>query len=417
MSAFHCCICGEIVASGRFPSFRGWHVSVAGEAYCAECWHAAYVIRAITIPVAGPVGLDWPELRGMLKDAWSRATRLANLAVQELMMHDCVRGPEMTKLPKMPRVNLYARFKLDVSGWTQSAASLLVAVEKKYRRTRASRIWQGATTLPNLRYPQPYPVHNARWGASYGPGGEPLVSITLPAGRVTLRLRGGDEFRRQLKLFGRLVGGKAKRGELSLYRVRADSGDHRSGMRERDGGGQQISTRVMCKMVGWFPREPSQERSGMLIVSPCPDDGLLVARNEKDHHLFKIHRDDLGRRTAEHRRRLQHLADDAKLEVRRDEKRPMASRRETWVHGFNGRMNAAVNEVAAQVANYANRRRFAQVLFVHGPSCLDSFRWSDLVRQIRYRCDALGISFEEKKQEDRDEKGPNSQAETQGPGV
>jgi hypothetical protein len=60
------------------------------------------VVRAITIPVAGPVEGTWDELRSALRAAWIESTRGANWIVTELYARDTRRQPEDEKLGKMP---------------------------------------------------------------------------------------------------------------------------------------------------------------------------------------------------------------------------------------------------------------------------------------------------------------------------
>ncbi len=224
----------------RLPS--GWHRAPKTELpLCPKCWSERYILRAVTIPIAGPVSCDWPALRAALKTAWQRATRLTNLAVQELLKRDVVRTAAMPKLPPLPPGNLYQACKAEgYDGWSQSAAALLRQVEAKYRAKRYERIWLGQTSLPNARYPQPYPIHNASWKSAWMENGErvPHVTVTLPeVGRVTLRLRGSHEFRRQLSAFAQIVDGEAVQGELVLLEQRVNAGDHRNGTTERDGAG------------------------------------------------------------------------------------------------------------------------------------------------------------------------------------
>ena len=87
-----------------------------------------------------------------------------------------------------------------------------------------------------------------------------LATLTLPTvGRITLRLRGGQEFRHQTAAFEVIVSGKAVPGELTLHERRSNISDRRNGTVERDGSGARYHSRVMGKLVGWLPRQPHRE--------------------------------------------------------------------------------------------------------------------------------------------------------------
>jgi hypothetical protein len=414
------CGCGKTVEpkagkKERLPA--GWHRQPKTELpLCPKCWGERYILRAVTIPVAGPVSCEWPEFRQALKTAWQRATRLTNLAVQSLLKRDVVRTAKMTKLPPMPAGNLYQDCMVeDYAGWSQSAAAILRQTEAKYRAKRYERIWLGQTTLPNARYPQPYPIHNANWTAAWMENGErvPHVTVTLPeVGRITLRLRGGQDFRRQLAAFAQIVSGTAIQGELSLYEQRVNSGDHRNGTTERDGGGGKFQTRVMCKMVAWLPRQEAKELDGTLFVRTDAD-ALLIALDAKDERVWIHNADHLPRWVAEHRRRLNRWADDQKAE-----QRPVASftgRRERACLKHRNRMDSATHEAAAQLVNFASRRKFAVIRYDDScKSFVREFPWDRLKRLIIEKSDAAGIEVEVVATGSVPEKVPDPLAETQG---
>ena len=418
------CACGKIVEpkadkSERLPA--GWHRAPQTKLpLCPACWGERYILRAITIPVAGPVSCDWPALRAALKTAWQRATRLTNLAVQELLKRDVVRTAAMKKLPPLPAGNLYqacmAGCDGDYAGWSQSAGSILRQTEAKYRAKRYERIWLGQTSLPNARYPQPYPIHNASWMAAWHENGEhvPHVTVTLPeVGRVTLRLRGGKEFGRQLAAFAQIVGGQAVQGELVLLEQRVNAGDHRNGTTERDGTGAKYQTRVMAKLVAWLPRPPARELTGTLFVSNDAE-SLLFALNAKANRIWSIHFDQVKRWIAEHQRKLQHWSDDSKMEVGRG-KRTFAERRELAGTKYRNRMQSAAKEAAAQVVNYAARGKFARILWIApAEPCPADFIWSILLDRISTKADEFGITFEKGTGQDMPAKeNEDDQAETE----
>ena len=101
----------------------------------------------------------------------------------------------------------------------------------------------------------------------------------------------------------------------------------------------------------------------------------------------------MRRWVAEHRKRIQRWADDSKFENRPT---PTFSRRRTRaVEKYRHRMDSACHEIAAQLAGYAERRRFEVVEYndsVQG-FCV-TFPWYKLKQLIAQKLDARGIRLE-----------------------
>ena len=172
-----CAGCAAAKPGTRLP--RGWK-SLDQLVYCAACWSRDYMIRAVTIPVAGPVDATWPELREALKQSFRDATRLANWAIRELARLDAVRTPEMSRMPACPAPYLYPEARTICPELSpQSVVSILHAASGKYRMLRYDTIWRGEASLPNFRYPTPLPLHNRSWSYNRGPNGEPLISARI----------------------------------------------------------------------------------------------------------------------------------------------------------------------------------------------------------------------------------------------
>ena len=116
----------------RLP--RGWKRH-AEAVWCDACWRRAYVLRAVTIPIARPAEGEWTAFRALLRLAWSESTTLANWAVGHLAAADVVRRPGDDRMPAMARLNLYGEFQRYAGrdrwvGAATSAASLLRGVER-----------------------------------------------------------------------------------------------------------------------------------------------------------------------------------------------------------------------------------------------------------------------------------------------
>lgn len=360
-----CSRCNATKETARIPS--GWK-RVGDEVLCESCKHKAFVLRAVTIPVASVD--DWDEFRGELKSAWALTTNACNWMMTQLYVRDVRRNGE-PKMPKMEKQYLYpearARFPQLPS---QSVAALEQAVTKKYRAKRYDVVWASAASLPTFRYPTPFPVPNQGWSA-WSEDGRPHVSVKLDR-RWTLRLRGGHEFRRQLASFAAIASGDAVRGQLDLY---------------------PKDSAIMCKMVAWLPRRVSAAGlSGALHVRTMPD-SLLRALNAKDEKLWEYHGDHIRRWSAEHAAQLQRWADDSKFE-----QRPVpsfAARRTDAAVKYRDRMASAIKETAAQLVGYAERRKFAVLRYDDtDTSYVPKFQWFALRERIALLCDEAGIMFE-----------------------
>ncbi len=369
----------------------GWKRRLADSApTCRECWQQRYVLRAITFSVAGPVDAEWPELREALKEAWGLSTEAANWMWSELYSRDIRRAAGVAKMPKMPKVYLYPEGRLLFPALpSQTLAAMEQAIKGKYRASRYEVIWTRAASLPGQRYPYPFGCPNQGWRAKYDEGGRPLVEVRIGSKRWTLRLRGGNRYRRQLGAFGKIVGGQAVQGELAIYRKRSSS--NRNGIVERDSGGQKQPYDVMVKLVAWLPRDEWKEPHGTLYVR-TDKDSLLIALNAKEEKLWLHHADHIKKWEAEHRRRLNRWSDDQKAE-----QRPVASFqscRETAVKKYRNRLNSACHEAAAQLANYAARRRFAEVIYDDDEKAFcGRFPWFQLRELLSMKLDERGITL------------------------
>lgn len=379
----NCVYCGKTTKAKRLPP--GWHRNPSGDPVCGKCWGERYILRAIIIPVASPVTCDWPCLRTALKQCYQSVTRLSNWAVTELAKADVVRMPDMEKIPKPPSVYLYpgAR-KVCPDLPTTTTVSVLRSVEKRYRARRYDVIWLGKASLPSYRYPQPVPYHNQSWKAARDDDGRPLVSLRMGGERITLRLRGGHEFKRQSKGYGQIVDGLAMQGELALYEVSGQKSDHRNG-----GKGH---TRLMCKMIAWVPKAKSKPRTGVLYLNTA-NDAMIMANNAKNQRLWALNGNHILRWAAQHEVQLQRWYEDSKLELRRKHV-PFEARRHHACLKYNHRMNTAADEMAAQVVNYADRRSYAEIRWITGlPKMTLNFPWFRCESRIKQLCDERGINY------------------------
>ena len=174
-----CSVTGKVVmvkptAKGlpRLPT--GWHRDKDGNAICGEGWKTLYVLRAVTIPVVGPVGIDWKELREIMKTAWGQSTSLSNWAISELSRRDIVRRQQDEKLPKQEHPYLYPEARIQFPGIpSQTVVSILHCIDKKYSKARFDLVWRSAISLPVLSLPCPFPGSQPELACFAQRGGAP----------------------------------------------------------------------------------------------------------------------------------------------------------------------------------------------------------------------------------------------------
>lgn len=359
---------------------RGWKRDENGDPVSPEQWNAKYCIRAVVIPVASPAEFGkgskeaWQGLRAQLKEAWTKSTEAANWAMRTLLANDVQREPGQVKCPKMPKIYLYGLRNWD--GWSQSAAAVLRTVEAKYRACRYQVVWTGGASLPNVRYPYPYPVHNAGWKLYENPDGGLYFEARLPSGRVQMRLKGGHQLRRQLAGARHLIENPHLRGEAAIY---------------------QRGNEIVVKLVGWFPKRTDETAEGTMFVR-TDSAAVAVGLNDRDERLFVINGDRCKRWIVRGTMRRQRWAEDQKYELRN----PKRKQRKTFedmragVMKNNNRVSSFVDETAAQIVNHCKRRRLACIRYDDSDqSYLDgSFPWFRLRTLIEQKANAEGITFE-----------------------
>lgn len=365
--------------------------------YCPACWKKRYILRAVTIPVAGPVGRDWPELREALTRCWAQSTSLANWAVTELAKADVVRSPNDQQMPAMPYLYLYPQARRWCPSMPPtSVVALLHAVEQRYRKVRLSVIWRAEANLPRYRYPMPFPVHNQGWKARLGAENSPLIDLRLGESDFTLRLRSGHQYRRQLAAFGKIVSGDAIQGELSLYRQRANSGDHRPGMVDREpGGGQQICYRILAKMTVWLPRTDNErKRRGTLIVRTASDAFLIAVFGQGEPWILNV--DHVRRWITQYRRMVDRIQQDTKYEKRwpKRMRRQMADYLASSKDRHHRRMTTFCHQAVAMLTGYAERQKAMELQYDDTDrSYFPEFPWFDFRQMLANKLDERGVRF------------------------
>lgn len=281
----------------------------------------------------------------------------------------------------MPYVDLYGlgftrrsyQNRDDWVGATTCANSILQAVRKKYIEKRLDIVWRRSCSLPSYRFPYPYPIHNQSWSATYGKDRVPLVTLNLPGQRVVLRLRGGQDMKRQLAGFRQIVEG-AKRGEAAFYRK---------------------NKHCMLKMVAHFPvTHCSSGKDNVLLVRTHPD-GLWVAEMIGTHPRY-WNQDHVKSLVERHQAWLQGVSEDTKREKRvpRQMCQHIDHAREDRCRKQNDRLDTFCHEMSKQLVEFAVRQKVGKILYRDDDkSWLPRFPWFKLREKVKYKCKDRGIEF------------------------
>lgn len=336
--------------------------------FCGRCWREKYVLRALLFPIAEPLSGTWKELEDSLRTMWAQTTSAGNWMLTQCYARDVRRTPDIEKMPPMPRLYLYPEVRVlfpDLP--SQSAASLEQRVQRNYRSLRYRVIWTCAASLPTMRYPQPFPVHNQSWSFRFDPAGRPIVSAQIGRCRWELRLKGGYRYHRQIAGLRSIVAP----GEMAIGRW-------------HDGT-------VWCKLVGWFARTPNKEEAQGTLRVCTGKDCLLFAVDERGSRIWVENYDQLPRWIAEYRKKLHRLSEDRKLE--QGSVPSFAGHWDTLVRKQKQRLKSVVQESAAHLAGYAARRRYAAVEYDDRERWLEEFPYSALEVRIKACVEDRGILF------------------------
>jgi hypothetical protein len=362
---FVCDKTGTVVEAKRLPP--GWK-RIGQRLLSTRAVREEFTQICISVPIRWSADkTENDQLNERLNRGFALSTALANWFMTELYVRDCRRLPGMEKLPKMNAASLYQaakeRFPLH-----DTPAGLLAAMEHRirgiYGKKRFAILWTGRQALPSFRYPFPYPCRSQDWSLRRE-GDRWFVSLNIARDRFEVELSQSHKYNRQRDCLSEIAAGDGKFGELLVVRNKRG---------------------VFLRISATIRRRSKSALSGTLFVR-SDSDSLLVALNEKDQRLWIYHGDQLRRWSAEHRRRLNRWADDSKFE---DRPVPgLSARRRAAAEKYRNRMNTACQQIAARVAGYARRRRFAIIeLDLSDQTFCTGFPWSDLKTKI---CQAAAL--------------------------
>lgn len=373
----------------------GWK-SHGGKIYCKTCKNKMFMLRSITIPVSGPVGADWNDLREALKKCWEASTALANWTVTELARHDTPRTPDQVKISKAPNEYLYPAARKVVPDMTPTSLnSLIRTVQQTYNKKRFDVIWLRKASLPYYRYPFPYPVHNQAWKCVRGTGGEPCVELPLAGKKFVLRLAGGFRQRRKIEAFWKIYGGLAIPGELAILGQEVTKSAHRNGTTNREpGGGCKVHSRVMVKLVAYFPKEESKKDVDKVMYCKTTGGAFFEYKVGSDGEPRYLYADHVKRWERQHSERNRRLAHDMKYEKRwpTEVRKKVNESQDKRSSKFHDRINTFVHEATKMIAEYAKRQRVCKVIYDDAnKSFSKTFPWFQVKEKLKYKLDERGI--------------------------
>lgn len=401
------------------------------------------VPRAVTLEILNPTRR---ELDPLMAPAFDLSTRLSNWATQTLFNRDVQGARECPRAVK-PRGKtnpegcyLYGLAGERFPGWValsdevaQSAATILQKVHGKYLTDRYDFMCEYDSALLSYRYPQPFPIHNARWKLEFRPHSpkvgvavarpdqsenlEPIFTANLP-GRagVEFRLRSGRQFYRQTEMLKQILNGdellrsgrveKAEPDPVVLRHFNAAIRGEAAITRE----GRGKDATYYLKIVGRFPArhrsERERERCCLLTTQPH---ALLCA--EIDGRKTTVTNCDALKRAVavvrteneRHRRYLQRVSEDMKYAVRRSKRQRRTYKRNVAERCEHARksIDTAIGHIVSQTADFLDRQRVGCVVyddskrqFIEDVKIDDaslSFPWFDLANQLKDKLFELGM--------------------------
>jgi hypothetical protein len=372
--------------SRRIPA--GWKC-LEGQWWCVACTRERFVLRAVALPVSGPVDGTWAELREALHTAFAETTRCANWLVTEFYARDAKREPADGRLRAMPRVYLYPEARLRFPALaSQTLASLERQVLARYRAARLDLVWRHAASLPTWRYPMPLPVparmwtlerHAQRW----------CLSVRLGDRRWLLRLRHGPGMGRQLRLLDRVAAGDIDAGEATLYEMAAHRSDHRSE--------SAPERRLMVKIVVWLPRRVRATPASADLDHRRPDRATAIISTSAEAFLAVrlAHETDRGRRDTWTQRgeQVRRWLAEAKP---RDRSAGLASTPPIVARRRAARLRRSLDDwthrVGAHVIAWAGRRGVTTLVWDdRSPASAPAFPWRRFVRTLTDKAQLAGI--------------------------
>ncbi|MCY2924806.1 MAG: hypothetical protein NT031_05105 [Planctomycetota bacterium] len=427
---FTCGRCGakglsKVKLSGKAHYPRNWK-PYNGVLTCEKCrrrlyhtitlsWRIKGCASATNVFRSAKYGFD---LIRYLEPLWLEAKQAADLAVVELLRQEelPIRDGQFGLLDQ---TKVTERLKTVFPHLPKHAVdAMMMRIMFEYRKHRYDVLVRGDHSTLTHKYGYPILIRKGKWSTCSISDDMPAPRIQIIMGkeegtllkgknsnqRLTLELCGGAGYARYVTAFKKLLTGEAVGGELALKGV-------------KPAGLPRSATELYANLRLELPTPAAQESHGALYVA-TDDKSFLYAR-VKDHRLWRFNADQLPKEfkalewklkkvpgwIERHDERLQRLADDLKFELRTDSasSEAIAVVRERFVERQHDRINDFIETVSGAVANYARRRRFAQIVYndqrrkAFGGA---HFPWFLLQERLRQKTEAHGLTFSKDEHEE-----------------
>ncbi len=346
-----------------------------------------------------------------LEPLWLEVKQAADLAVVELLRQEDlpIRDGNFGLLDQTKVVEkLKAVFPLLPK---HAVDAMMLRIMLEYRKRRYDVLVRGDHSTLTYKYGYPILIRKGKWFPRPPTEGMSAQRLEVVLGkeegcikkgkhsnqRLILELCGGRGYSRYITTFKKLLTGEAVGGELALKGV-------------KPAGLPRSATELYVNLRLELPVAKTKGAHGSLYVA-TDDKSFLYAR-VNDRKLWRINGDQLPKQfralattlqkvpgwIERHDERLQRLADDLKFEngTQRANSEAIAVVRERFVERQRNRLENFVETVTAAVADYAHRRRFAQI--VYNDRRRNSFGgahfpWSKLELRLRQKAEAHGLKF------------------------
>lgn len=371
---------------------KGWRWLGDGTPVSPEDLKRNYVLRCYTFPIVSPEdngkgsAESWKEFRAITRLAFQRSTEAANWAMQLLFSRESLKVPGVAgqRMPKRRYEQLYqARHNSWWAGWSISASAVLRRIEQSWNTIRFRTAWTNDQAVPRVRYPYPYPVHNEAWSLSENENGALMYRANLGSGKISVRLKGGAEFRYMTVRARWLIENPRMRCESAIIE------------RSKVVSGKKEKTQYV-KIVGYFPRQERVESSGVMIVQTAPE-SFLIGFNSNEDRMWVINGDRAKDWITRHAMWMQRWREDQKYEIRRPKRRNRNFKQdmEARCRKNNDRIDSFIKESASQVVEHAKRRRLAEVIL--DDNCREflgaGFPYYRFAEQVRHKCEERGVGY------------------------
>ncbi len=351
------------------------------------------------------------DLIRYLEPFWLEAKQAADLAVVELLRQEDLPIRD-GRFGLLDQTKVTDKLKAAFPRLPKHAVdAMMLRIMFEYRKHRYDVLVRGDSSTLTHKYGYPILIRKGKWSPCPLTDDMPAPRIEIIMGkeegtalkgkysnqRLTLELCGGAGYKRQVASFKKLLTGEAVGGELALKGV-------------KPAGLPRSATELYANLRLELPTPAAETAHGTLYVA-TDDKSFLYAR-VKDRKLWRFNADQLPKefRALEwklqkvpswierHDERLQRLADDLKFELRTESARSeaIAVVRARFVEQQHDRLNDFIETVTGAVANYARRRRFAQI--VYNDQRRNSFGgahfpWFRLAERLRQKTESHGLTF------------------------